>query len=334
MTTRHRAPARSWALPPDPQRPVRVLFIAGQGRSGTTLLDRMLGQLPFFCSVGEMIHLWAHGLQGERCGCGEAFHNCPFWQKVGARAYGGWDNISAAEIYALQRSVDRSRYIPAMVSPHRSAAFAARLNAYVAHLATVYRAIAESCDGRIIIDSSKQPSVAYLLSRTPGIDLRALLMVRSSHGMAYSWTKLVTKPEVVDRVEHMPRYRPARSAAYWNLYNELFQGLSRLGVPTTVLNYEEVVRSPRAQLEKVVRLVDQPVREADFAWLAGDRVTLGPTHTVSGNPMRFQTGELQLRLDEEWQQRMRRVDRLKVSAVSGPLLRRYGYGFDGKVFRR
>jgi len=48
-----------------------VLFIGGLGRSGSTLLDRMLGRLDDVWSVGELVHLWERGLsQNNRCGCG------------------------------------------------------------------------------------------------------------------------------------------------------------------------------------------------------------------------------------------------------------------------
>ena len=37
---------------------LRVVYISGWGRSGTTVVDRLLGQLPGFCSVGELRSLW------------------------------------------------------------------------------------------------------------------------------------------------------------------------------------------------------------------------------------------------------------------------------------
>ena len=57
--------------------PVRVLFIGGLGRSGSTLLDRMLGQLDGVWSVGELVHIWQRGLQENNlCGCGRRFRDC------------------------------------------------------------------------------------------------------------------------------------------------------------------------------------------------------------------------------------------------------------------
>ena len=69
-----------------------VLYIGGLGRSGSTLVERLAGQLPGACAVGELVHLWERGItEDERCGCGAPFHQCPFWQQAGKTAFGGWD---------------------------------------------------------------------------------------------------------------------------------------------------------------------------------------------------------------------------------------------------
>src|SRR6266542_1121845 len=44
------------------ERPPTVLFIGGYSRSGSTLLDLLLGQLPGFFSSGELAYIWSHGL--------------------------------------------------------------------------------------------------------------------------------------------------------------------------------------------------------------------------------------------------------------------------------
>jgi len=310
-----------------PASPIRVLYIGGQGRSGTTLLDRMLGQLPDYFSVGEVVHLWAHGLAGERCGCGKAFHDCPVWSDIGQKAFGGWNNVDPQAMVALQRSVDRSRFVPGMLAPV-SPPYQRRLAEYLGYLEKLYAAIAEVVEGRIVIDSSKHPSVAFLLRRIRTIDLRVVLMVRSSHGVAYSWTKVVQKPEVIGRVEHMPRYRPVRSALWWTGYNGMFQALAAMGTPSVVVQYEKLVCDPETQLRRVLDLYDDGGRSLDFL-RAENAVELGPTHTVSGNPIRFRNGLMQLRLDEEWRTRMPGRDRFLVSMVAAPLLHHFGYDLRG-----
>lgn len=311
-----------------------MLYIGGQGRSGTTLLDRILGQHPAFFSAGELVHLWSRGLTGERCGCGRAFRDCPYWTEVGERAFGGWDRVDGPAMMRLQASVERSRFIPALLSPVHTGDYADRLDRYAAVLGRLYRAISDASGSRIVIDSSKHPSLAFLLRRVPDVDLRTVLMVRSSHGVAYSWTKQVQKPEVVGRVEHMPQYSPARSAVYWTSYNALLQVLARVGIPSTVVQYERLVRDPRGELGRVLSLADQAPDGPGLSFVQPGSVRLAPTHTVSGNPMRFTSGDVPLRVDAEWQRRLRPRDRRLVSALAAPLLHRYGYRLDGTVRER
>jgi hypothetical protein len=60
--------------------------------------------------------------------------------------------------------------------------------------------------------------------------------------------------------------------------------------------------------------------------LVGERdVKLGISHTVSGNPNRFDTGTVKLRHDCAWQKQMNPRDRALVTALTLPLLARYHY---------
>ena len=94
---------------------VRVLYVGGLGRSGSTLMERLVGQLPGVCAVGELVHLWERGVVAdERCGCGEPFGRCPFWLQVGKAAFGGWDEVDVSRVAALRARVDRNRFIPAL----------------------------------------------------------------------------------------------------------------------------------------------------------------------------------------------------------------------------
>jgi hypothetical protein len=67
---------------------VKVLYIGGFGRSGSTLVERILGQLPGFCSAGEIVFLWQRGLiENQLCGRGATFSECDFWTRVGKTAW-------------------------------------------------------------------------------------------------------------------------------------------------------------------------------------------------------------------------------------------------------
>jgi hypothetical protein len=307
----------------------KVLYIGGFGRSGSTLVERILGQLPGFCSAGEIVFLWQRGLiDGQLCGCGVPVPECDFWTRVGKTAFGGWDQIDAHEMLALQKRVDRNRYIPSMVAPRLRPAALADLDHYADVLSRLYRGIGEVAGARVVIDASKHASTAFLLRKVPGIDLRVVHLVRDSRGVAYSWTKEVRKPEVTGDDAFMPVYSPSSSGRQWVAYNLLFDALGVID-KTMILRYEALMAQPREGLERILAHAGEPATPESFAFLGSDgeggSVNLGVDHTVAGNPMRFHQGRLDLRLDQAWTTKLPERDRKVVTAITWPLQLRYGY---------
>ena len=66
------------------EEPVRVLFIVGCGRSGSTILDTVLGNHAAIESVGEACHLAEKAWLSEDtyCACGKLGRECDFWAEV------------------------------------------------------------------------------------------------------------------------------------------------------------------------------------------------------------------------------------------------------------
>ncbi len=310
--------------PGDPDSDLRVVFIGGQGRSGSTLLERALGEMPGVVSVGETVHLWDRGLRdNELCGCGQPFSSCPFWTNVGDVAFGGWDRVDAESAVDLRFSVDRNRYLPLLMRPTLSPAYRRRHERYLERLNRLYQAISEVSGARTIIDSSKHASYALLLSRMPGLDLRLLHVVRDSRAVAHAWTKTVARPEAGGIP--MPVYGPAKAAVLWDVQNSVIEQLGHRHAYLRV-RYEDFVKAPKDALLEAARFtgVDDDARM--LSMLEGDTLHLGPSHTVAGNPMRFVSGEVTIRSDETWQAEMPTVRQRFVNALTLPLPRHYGYG--------
>jgi hypothetical protein len=299
-----------------------VLYIGGMGRSGSTLIDRVLGQTPGVCSVGEFVFLWERALSAnELCGCGEPFRQCPFWKDVGERAFGGWDRIDPTAIRAWQRRVDRNRYVPAMLAPPLAPGYRRRLEPYAEALGRVYRAVAEVSGATLVVDSSKHASTAALLRHVPGIDARIVQLYRDPRGVAWSWSKTVERPDATEGVSLMARVGPARVAARWQGYNAL---LALIRSPGGALRYEDFVQRPERATRRLLALGGlEPETLPQFV---GPRtVQLDVNHTVAGNPMRFRTGEIEIRADEEWRRSMTRGRRAIVGALSFPSTVVYRY---------
>lgn len=300
-----------------------VLFVGPMGRSGSTLFERMLGSTDRLVSLGELVHLWERGLgQNNLCGCGERFLSCPYWSEVGREAFGGWDRLSAQGIVTLKRRVDRNRYLPWLIAPDRAPASFRRDLANLVDdvLDPLYSAIGRLAGpDQVLVDASKNPSYAYVLRHVPSVRLRAVHLVREPEGVVHSWKKKVVKPEVVDREEHMHQYSAVDTAARWTAFNLCFEPLGRLGVPVSFVRYSDVVADPRGTLMRMSQVLDTPLTEADLTLIHQDRVELRANHTVAGNPMRFATGEIEIRADDGWKGKLSTPERIAVSAITGPL---------------
>jgi len=311
---------------------VRVLYIGGLGRSGTTLLNRMLGELPDVCAIGEAVNLWQQGvMNNEKCGCGERFHSCSFWQEVGTLAFGGWHRVDLERVLALRSANSRFRFVreaslaPESVTMSRTPAVRRRIEANNDLYWRLYSAISQVSGCSVVVDASKHASLPSYLRHHELLDLRLIHMVRDSRGVAHSFAKIRQRPESDDPGSVMDRFSAVRSAMLWNIYNTSFFALRQLGVPYQRLRYEDLVRTPERHLREIAAAADVGVDDEAFSFLGDGYVRLTNTHCVAGNPMRFEHGRMTLRLDDEWISLLSRRDRLTVTRLTLPLLIQFGY---------
>lgn len=306
----------------------RIVFLGGLGRSGSTLIERLLGEIAGTCSVGETVHMWERGVAGgERCGCGLPFLECSFWRKVGQAAFGGWEKIDLSRVNELRSRVDRTRFIPRLASTARGPGFQRALDEYLSYYQRVYAAVAEVSGSEVIIDSSKHASLAFCLASCPSLDVRIIHLVRDSRAVAYSWTKSISRPEAAGP-SYMTRWSPATTAVQWNTQNGALHVLAR-STPTLRVRYEDLVRAPETMLRRIAAFAELRTERGRFGFLGDEggqfQADLNISHTVSGNPMRFSSGRMMIRPDERWQAELPVRQRRIVTGLTFPLLRGYGY---------
>ena len=306
---------------------VRVLYIAGTGRSGSTLLANTLGQVDGVFNAGEIRYLWERGmLENRLCGCGRHFADCPFWQGVLREAIDS-STPDARAMNALQSRLTRVRRLPSLALG-RDLRGSAEFDRYRSVLARVYRAIQHAAGSRVIIDSSKLPSYGRLLGLMPEIDLYVVQLVRDPRAAATSWARLKEQP---DRgvAGVMERMSPLRSALLWDLWNSTSKPFLRPASSRYMrLRYEDFVAQPRESVRQVVEMLGMPNVELPFT--DASTVMLGPNHTVAGNPDRLRSGPVVIRADAGAAFKLRRRDQLLVTGLTFPLLLRLGYPLRGR----
>jgi len=162
-----------------------------------------------------------------------------------------------------------------------------------------------------------------MLALMPELDVRVVHLVRDARAVAHSWRRLKPAP---DRLDHpyMRQLTPARVALLWatsNLGAELF--CRRAPGRYLRVRYEDFIARPRDCIDRISRMTTG--KPAALPWVGEHALEIRATHSVSGNPARLATGRVELTLDAEWKTAMPPTDRRLTTALTWPLLLRYGY---------
>lgn len=304
----------------------KVLLVVGSGRSGSTLLERALGGVDGVVALGEVVHLWDRAVRDdELCGCGAAFSACPFWSAVGKRAFGGWEHVDRGALVAARYDVVRTRHVPALLATSPSRRWRERRDLLRGDLAGVLAAARTESGARLLVDSSKMPAYAALLTGAD-VDLRCVEVVRDPRGVAHSLRKQVQRPEVTEGVDLMHRTGVAESALWWSAFDMVTTALRRLGgVPFTTVRYEDFVADPGGTVRDVLAFAGLEVPAGGLSHVDGDRIVLGTNHQVAGNPVRFRTGEVQVRPDDDWRRALSAREQRTVALLTAGLRHRHHY---------
>ncbi|MEV4122269.1 sulfotransferase [Micromonospora sp. NPDC049645] len=301
---------------------VRVLYLAGSGRSGSTLVTTVLGQLPGFFAAGELRYLWRRGiLENRPCGCGSPLADCPLWARVRADL----TDADPAGIAARLAERLRLRRLPALLRRQFRGRPPVPSHPDDNHLARLYASIATHTlpQGGVIVDSSKLPPYGALVGSLPDIDLYVLHVVRDPRATAYSWRR---RRRLDGRADDQLMSRPpvGKAALLWLVWNtatgRLWGGRDDRYLR---VRYEDFVVDPAGVTARIARFVGADTDELPFPTPHTARLT--PTHSVAGNPARHRTGLVEVVADTEWLTGLSTRAYAVVTGLTWPLLSRFGY---------
>lgn len=300
--------------------PPKVLYLVGKGRSGSTLLANLLGALPGVFATGELARLWDWGLiHGFRCGCGTPIDECPVWRDALRGAFGDAPP-APGDIVGLRDRVLRWGAVPRLLLRPRPWP---ALDSWTSLATDLYRGIAGATGARVLVDAQKWPADPGPLGLMEGIDPYVVHLVRDPRGVAHSWQR---QKSYEDRGPdaRMPRFGPVHSALSWTGRNAVAELVRRRGgTPWAIVRYEDLVAEPRTVLRRVLDLLEEP---ADHLPVDEEgRALLPEHHMVGGNPSRERGGHIRLSADQSWEAELPARQELVTTALTLPLLRRYGY---------
>jgi len=261
----------------------KILYIAGYGRSGSTVLDVILGNHPQIASVGEITYLLEEWHDSDQqCACGRPYKECAFW---GALA----DTIDlSVDMQEMIRKVEERRStIPTLFSwlhPNIN-------ESYRVFNQQLFSYIRERSGKSVVVDSSKSARDAalrfYALSEIANLDVYVIHLVRDGRAVVESCVRKGSNWALEGR-QREPRLPGLRATVGWTLANTWTLGLARRYVsPGRYLRVQfgDLISTPAFVLERigdfigmeVDMLVERVERDAIFS--------VG--HNVGGNRLRL-----------------------------------------------
>ena len=304
---------------------MRLLYIGGYPRSGSTILSRLIGQVKGFADIGELANVWRVLDRGwGLCGCGVGVAGCPLWAEVLGDLEGWRDRGRGFEPEAIRALVAAAQEVD---NPRRFLRALARGKLdqnqlrYGNFLGKLYRRISSVTGAETLVDSSKDPWwAAYAASA--GVEVLFLHLVRDPRAVYHS--RLRSRRMAGLSADSM--LSTMKVAAGWAGVNVMAHGTRRLGISSYArTTYESIMSSPQPSLRRLLK--ELGAGDQTVPMINARLAIIRPGHTISGNPSRFQQGAVPLDLDQAWRSGLKWGKRATVMAVAGPIwwtLRRSG----------
>lgn len=311
---------------------IKVLNIAGASRSGSTILGNVLGEIKDFLFIGESLNIWTSVIRENKlCTCSKPFLECGFWNEIFDKAYGRMSNLDGSEMVNLVKEVilDKIKILYIFLPGFRKL-FTSKLCFFLDNLIMLFNALKSVTNCKVIIDTSKPLIYSFSLSLLEDVDFYLFHLVRDPRGVAYSNQKMKRVPHT-SKIEYMSKYSPLKSSLNWLIMNVLLEILGKQQKKYVVAFYEDFANNPKLFITQILKFLDEDEKLSPF--VLDHRIKLTVNHSLSTNPSGFNRGLQEIKLDNEWKEKMNTLDKIVATLITSPMLFRYGYIMSDSSYR-
>tara|TARA_R110002110_G_scaffold239011_27_gene454859 strand:+ start:1919 stop:2806 length:888 start_codon:yes stop_codon:yes gene_type:complete len=222
---------------------IEVISILSSNRSGSTLLDILIGSQNGVFSSGELKYITREGLLEEYCSCGDLIGECELWSDI----FKKW--LAKSEITLEEHRKLKLRYERIKMTFHLlfySFYPSKDFIKYSNSLRVLLETISELSQCNTIIDSSKTPQRMLILKNI--VKVKNIHLHRNPVGILNS-SKKTAKIDIKKGREYerkSNRTLPAMSS--WVLTNLMIE-LLVIGQQSTKVSYDEYIRDSSCLLQ-------------------------------------------------------------------------------------
>ena len=306
-----------------------IVYIMGHARSGSTILNILLGNIDGVFSAGEINNYVISGwVTNEYCSCGKRASECEFWSGVQSSIESHLEQ-EPSEIALVTRKMENWRTIFS-VSKQKRNVQTLRRNAYVLYAHAFFNSILERADSNWLVDASKVPMRLYNLLGGSEFEYYVIHMVRDPRAVCYSLNRSIEK-NLEGGVQ-----KDLSSRSYATTIKELYisailSALVKWKLPASrylCVKHEDVVVRTADVLDKIDPFLG--VRCDSLKDHVRGGGVLFQSHNVAGNRLRMQK-DIKITNDQSWLKEMSAARYILTSLAVAPLLIYFRYPFTRKA---
>jgi len=302
----------------------KIIYIAGYGRSGSTLLERILSSHEKIFGAGALSNfLDLIDDKNSSCSCGKAIQKCEFWSDVVKSFSSDFDNIP--KFKNIQNQFDSLSGFPAYIFGHCTD----KKVAYREFIQKLFNNIFQKLPDEVsyVVDSSKTARQNFFrpvaLSKIGSFHVKIIHLVRDGRGCMWSNLKGSNRRMEKGLDPRIP-FAALRSAVSWFLANISAHICQAIFPPEDYcrIKYEDFVEKPKEALLKLGEFLDVDFHK-QIEMLEKKR-NIPLAHQIGGNRLRLKR-EIILKKDVEWKSKLKLRYKLLFWLLDWPLALFYGY---------
>jgi len=297
----------------------RVIYIAGYGRSGSTILDILLSQSDQISGFGELTNLMENGwINNEYCSCGDRINECKFWAKI-KKSWEESSPISVNEYIILQK-----RYLNkySIIKLLKNSIFKSKkFKKFEESTILLYKLLSKNSDKSYIIDSSKSPIRMYAL-KIMDINIDVIHLVRDGRAVANSLKRPLKKDLKKGIQEDINSKTVYKTILAWMFSNMLVRILSNK-LNYLVVRYEDLINDGERTIKNIEKKLDINLQPT-INKIRNNEV-LNKEHIAAGNRLRMQDNlKFKGHIYSKWNYLSSREVKI-INKIAGRSLKKYNY---------
>ena len=288
---------------------MRILYLVGDSRSGSTLLQHLLSLQPGVHALGELRRLGSLARAKEPCACGAQLDDCECWCAVCGETRAS-QRTTEQEPMGLSWRISMFREVAAIRGGLVPAGplLRRRNHAAAAECFRLYEAVSRETGADLLIDNSKEPDHFLHMRASYPEHVEPVFLHRDGRGIIWSKmrrTGVNAKTAIDGYIWKQRLIETARRAI----------GLHK----ATELLYEDLCKDPVRELERLLSPHKARVETTDLSLLPDVRHDLGGSPTFKGAERR------EIQLDERWREELPQEVLEEFERRAGRLNRFRGY---------